>query len=304
MLDHLNVKPVLPPRVVLIGAGGFVGITLRKQLEAAGGTTLPLPRTELDLLADGAAAKLKSLLKTTDSVVMLSAVAPAKTVALLMENLRMVETLCAALAEVGVAHLVYFSSDAVYADDANPVTERSPRAPLTIYGMMHAARELMLKTSTTAPMAILRPTLIYGSADPHSTYGPNRFRKQAVSGEPIMVFGEGEERRDHVLVDDVARIAALVMVHRSVGVLNVATGTSTSFNEIAQITVKQYGGKVVSQPRPGPRPHLLHRFFDITDCLKAFPAFRYTPIAEGLERVRKECTTGSSNGVLNLENTK
>ncbi len=283
MLNHLNESPKKPSRVVILGAGGFVGGAIRKQLEADGVVTLPLTRKELDLLADGATAKLKGLLQPSDSVVMVSAAAPAKTVPMLMQNLRMAEAVCAALAETEIAHLVYISSDAVYADDANPVTEESPCAPSTIHGMMHAARELMLKNSTKAPVAMLRPTLIYGADDPHNGYGPNRFRREAQKGGPIMIFGEGEERRDHVLVDDVARIAALALSHRSAGALNVVTGVSTSFHDIAQMIAGQYGVTVKSQPRPGPRPHLLHRFFDITDCLKAFPTFRYTPLAEGLE---------------------
>jgi nucleoside-diphosphate-sugar epimerase len=229
---------------------------------------------------------LKGLLKPTDSVVMVSAVAPAKTVPVLMQNLRMAETVCAALADTEIAHLVYISSDAVYADDANPVTEESPCAPSTIHGMMHAIRELMLKSSTRAPVAMLRPTLIYGAHDPHNGYGPNRFQREAEKGGPIMIFGEGEEQRDHVLVDDVAKIVALVMSHRSAGSLNVVTGVSTSFYDIAHMIAKQFGVTVKNQPRPGPRPHLLHRFFGITNCLKAFPTFHYTPLAKGLELVR------------------
>lgn len=286
MLEHLNVRPANPTRVVIIGAGGFVGGTILMQLDAEGIKTLPLGRKDLDLLGDDASGKLKGLLRPTDSVVMVSAIAPAKTVSTLMQNLRMAETVCAALAEVEIAHLVYISSDAVYADDANPVTERSASAPSTIHGMMHAARELMLKSSTKAPVAMLRPTLIYGATDPHNGYGPNRFRRQAAKGEAIAIFGEGEERRDHVLVDDVAKITTLVLARRSVGALNVVTGVSTSFNEIARTIAKQYGVRVANQPRQIPRPHLLHRFFDITNCLKAFPSFHYTPLAEGLELVR------------------
>ncbi len=297
MLDHLNAKPVRPARVVIIGAGGFVGSTIRRHLENDGVTTVPLTRKELDLTTDGASTKLKGLLKAADSVVMVSAVAPAKTVTMLMQNLKMAEVVCAALADVEISHLVYISSDAVYTDAANPVTESSARAPSTIHGMMHAARELMLKNSTGAPVAFLRPTLIYGTADPHNGYGPNRFRRQAAKGETISVFGEGEERRDHVLIDDVAKIAALVLAHRSSGDLNVATGISTSFADIAEIVAKQYGVKVVSQPRSGPRPHLLHRFFDITNCLKAFPSFHYVPLATGLELVRAASTTDRFNGV-------
>lgn len=131
-------------------------------------------------------------------------------------------------------------------------------------------------------------TLIYGAADPHNGYGPNRLRRESQKGGPISIFGEGEERRDHVAVEDVARITALALAHRSAGALNVVTAVSTSFHDIEQMIAKQYNVTVRSQPRPGPRPHLLHRFFDITDCLKSFPPFHYTLLAEGLERARRE----------------
>lgn len=293
MLHHHNPVPRPPERVVIIGAGGFVGRTIRARLEADHVPVLPLTRKELDLLADGAAARLRVLLQPGDSVVMVSAIAPAKTVSQLMQNLRMAEQVCEAISAAPVAHVVYVSSDAVYADDANPVSEDSYCAPSTLHGMMHAARELMLKSATTAPVAMLRPTLIYGAGDPHSGYGPNRFRRQAAKGEPIAIFGDGEERRDHVAVEDVAAIAALVLAHRSAGAINVVTGVSTSFQDIAQIVARQFhGGTVKSVPRPGPRPHLLHRFFDITNCLKAFPAFRYTDLATGLERAKRDVAGG------------
>lgn len=286
MLEHTNLRPASPNRVVLIGAGGFIGKTLRARLEADGVPVLPLTRKELDLMTPAASQKLREALRPQDSVVMISAVAPAKTVPMLMDNLRMAEQVCAALHASPIAHLVYISSDAVYSDDANPVNEQSYRAPTTLHGMMHAARELMLQNSTTAPFVALRPTLIYGAGDPHNGYGPNRFRRQAARGEPVQIFGDGEERRDHVSVEDVAAIAALALSHRSAGALNVVTGVSTSFHDIAGMVAAPYGVPVVSQPRPGPRPHLLHRFFDIAACHKAFPEFHFTPLVEGLERAR------------------
>ena len=283
MLEHKNAIPAKPVRVVIIGAGGFVGGAIARQLAEDGVSVLPLTRKELDLLTDDAAARLKGVLRSGDSVVIVSAIAPAKTVPGLIQNLKMAEAVCAALSETEIAHAVYISSDAVYADDANPVTERSYLAPSTIHGMMHVARELMLKSATQAPVAKLRPTLIYGAADPHNGYGPNRFRRQAARGEPILIFGEGEERRDHVFIDDVAKLASLVLFHRSAGALNVATGVSTSFCDIAHMVVKQFPGAVVkNQPRQGPRPHLLHRHFDITNGLKAFPSFHYTQLEKGL----------------------
>lgn len=289
-LSHHNRIPLKPKRAVVIGAGGMVGGTIVQELAKAGVPTVALTRREVNLLAPSASDRLKSHLAADDAVVFVSAVAPAKNVGQLMTNLHMVEAAIAAFAAVPLSHLVYISSDAVYSDDANPVTERSPVAPSTTHGMMHAARELMFRSEYKGPFAALRPTLIYGARDPHSGYGPNRFRRQAANGEPITIFGEGEEKRDHVAVEDVSRLALRILLHRSTGALNAVTGVATSFHDIAHMVAHQFSppAEVKSVPRPGPRPHLLHRFFDITECYRAFPDFHFEPLDQGLARVHRE----------------
>lgn len=289
MLTHQNAAPVAPARAVVLGSG-FVGGAIAAALKASGVQVLALKRAELDLLAVDATAKLSALLRPDDAVVFVSAVAPAKNTAQLMANLRMAEAAATAFAEKPLAHLLYISSDAIYADDANPVIEASPVAPSTMHGMMHAARELIFRSEYKGPFAALRPTLIYGAADPHSGYGPNRFRREALQGKPIQIFGEGEEQRDHVLVQDVAALACRILFHRSTGALNAVTGKSIPFAEIARLVATQFSPKatVVSVPRLGPRPHLLHRFFDVTACYKAFPDFRFTLPEEGIARVHAE----------------
>src|SRR5262249_45018300 len=117
-------------------------------------------------------------------------------------------------------------------------------------------------------------------------YGPNRFRRLVEKGEAITLFGEGEEQRDHVFIDDVARLVTLVLAHRSRGTLNIATGVSTSFREIAERAVSMAGGR--SEVRGTPRQiRIPPRHFDITNCLKAFPQFRYTPLDEGMARAKQ-----------------
>ena len=290
MLTHHHAIARSPERVVVIGAAGFVGSAIVKHLEQVGIATEAITRNTVDLLSSDSAERLAARITRRDSVVFVSAVAPARTAAQLVINLRMAEAACRAFAEVPPAHLLYISSDAVYADDANPVTESSAVAPSTLHGMMHAARELMFRSEYRGAFAVLRPTLIYGATDPHSGYGPNRFRRQAANGEAISVFGEGEEKRDHVAVEDVARLAVRILCHRSSGSLNAVTGVSLPFGEIARLVAGCFAplAEIRSIPRPGPRPHLLHRFFDITECHKAFPDFHFEPIADGLARVHRE----------------
>ena len=283
MLQHHSAEPRKPGRVVVIGAGGFVGGAIARKLAAEGVDVLPITRKEINLLEEGAGKKLASLLRADDSAVFVSALAPARTSTMLTQNLRMATEVIAALLAQAVAHLLYVSSDSVYADDANPVTERSCCQPSSMHGMMHAARELMLKSDLKMPIAILRPSLLYGARDPHNGYGPNRFRRLAEKGETISLFGEGEEQRDHVYIDDVAELASLVLRRRSTGILNIATGVSTSFRSVAEHVVRLAEKPVEIRGTPRQNP-ITHRHFDITDCLKAFPQFHYTPLAVGLAR--------------------
>ena len=155
---------------------------------------------------------------------------------------------------------------------------------------MHLAREIGISQSVNSPLANLRPTLIYGAVDPHNGYGPNRFRRDANAGKDIVLFGEGEEQRDHVFVDDVASIVLRVLKHRSSGVLNIATGSVHSFRYVADKVV-EFSGRSVEvrgSPRNGPIPHNGYRSFDNTATFKAFPDFRYTPLSEGLAKAQAE----------------
>ena len=149
---------------------------------------------------------------------------------------------------------------------------------------MHLARERLLIDDAGLPLGILRPTLVYGAADPHNGYGPNRFRRQAMAGDTIILFGEGEERRDHVLVDDLADLLARMVRRRSVGILNGATGDVHSFRAVAEMVISHVTAPpaIAGSPRSGPMPHNGYRPFDPMATLRAFPDFRYTPLVEGL----------------------
>jgi UDP-glucose 4-epimerase len=296
MLHHTQHPPAKPARVVVMGAGGFVGGAIANRLERDGIAVLRLTRRNVDLLASSAANRLSAHLRRDDVLIAVAALAPCKTTEMLRDNMLMSYTLAKAAASGDLAHVINISSDAVYADSDEPLTEASPTAPDTLHGTMHLAREAMFKAEAKAPLAILRPTLLYGVEDPHNGYGPNRFRRLASRGEPISLFGEGEERRDHVLIDDLAEIAARVVACRSAGSLNIATGRVTSFRELAEAVVRLSRNPVpiVGTPRSGPMPHNGYRAFDIAACRASFPNFRYTELPEGLARVQQLEAVSSS----------
>ncbi len=289
MLTHLNTSPKIPKRTVVIGAGGFVGGAIVAKLRDNKADVLAVTRREADLLASGAAEKLKALLRPDDSVVAVAARAPCKDMTMLIDNMAMVKAMLDAITKVAIAHVINISSDAVYPDEPLPLSEATPAAPGTLHGAMHLAREIAFTSEIKAPLAILRPSLLYGAYDPHNGYGPNRFRRQANAGEDIVLFGEGEERRDHVLIDDVADIVVRVLMHRSRGILNIATGDVHSFRSIAEIAIELSSRKtsVRAQPRLGPMPHNGYRPFSIAAVRTAFPGFTYTPLADGMAKAQR-----------------
>jgi len=289
MIEHTNSDFIKPARVVILGGSGFVGGELAAHLENHDIPVLSLSSGDIDLCSEEGSAKLASELRVDDSLVILSALTPDKGrgIATFMRNLKMIEGVAKALEKTQPAHVVYFSSDAVYPLTLNPVDEDSPAAASDLYGVMHLSRELMLKDAVVGPLCILRPTLIYGAADSHSSYGPNRFRRQAKSDGKIMIGGNGEETRDHIFVNDVVELTRLVLGHNSRGILNIATGRSVDFGVLAKMVASRFDKDVDVCPSQRNMP-VTHRNFDVTATHKAFPAFAFTPIETGLDEAHKE----------------
>jgi nucleoside-diphosphate-sugar epimerase len=276
-----------PHRVVVLGARGFVGGAIAARAGVDGQHVLAIGSADLDLTAPTAAERLAAQLTADDALVIVSAKAPARTVTLLAENVRMIENVCAALTQRSVDRVLYISSDAVYADDAALVSEATPASGHSLHGQMHNVREAMLRHTVKGPFAVLRPTLLYGARDPHNGYGPNRFRRLAAEGKPIELFGEGEELRDHVFIDDLAELALRVIAGRGQGVLNIATGTSVSFRQAAELAVALFGPQTPVRGTERRNP-VTHRHFDPTAAIRLFPDFQYTPLAAGLQTVRRQ----------------
>ena len=99
-----------------------------------------------------------------------------------------------------------------------------------------------------------------------------------------MLFGEGEERRDHVAVDDIADMVLRIVLHRSTGIVNAVTGDVVSFRTLAEFIAAQFAPPVPinGSPRVGHMPHNGLRPFAPSAALAAFPGFTFTPWREGV----------------------
>ena len=256
-------EPTLPraaARIVILGGNGFVGRSLGRCLSASGRRWIGIGRDQIDLTADSADA-LAGLLHDDDALVFLSVIANrAEPVERILDrNVRMAENVSLALKKRRPLHVTYVSSEAVYPLlplGAGPrIVESLPLDPPDAYGRMHMTREKMLEMAAgPIPLAVLRPVMLLGRDDPHQAYGPNRFVRQALAHEPVTLFGEGNDLRDYLSVDDFSRVVAGVIACTGHGVLNAASGHPITALEAAHRVFNVLGipANIVHAPRTQP----------------------------------------------------
>jgi nucleoside-diphosphate-sugar epimerase len=275
----------LPARVVILGASGFLGRAVQAELARAGVEVVAHSSKTLDLTRPEAAEMLAGQLDPGTTLVFASALTPdrGQTLDTYTANVAMVATVARAL-ERQPAPSVYISSDAVYGFDVNPVTEETAVAPGGYYALAKYTGEKLLEYAAGAkgfPLLSLRVAAAFGPGDPHGSYGPNGFARSLARDRSIRIFGRGEEERDHVHVDDVARLAVALMRADASGVFNIATGRSRSFAQVIEAIRKlvPYEVAVTNAPRKSP---ITHRSYDITRLEQAVPGFPFTPLEDGL----------------------
>lgn len=140
--------------------------------------------------------------------------------------------------------IVYASSAAVYGDNpALPLTESHATQPISAYGSDKLGCENHARTGSLSRglrTTGLRFFNVYGPRqDPASPYSGviSIFARRALDGLPITVFGDGDQSRDFIYVDDVvsAFIAAANRQNESAEVFNVCTGQETTLNDLITV---------------------------------------------------------------------
>tara|TARA_Y100000590_G_scaffold413754_1_gene509924 strand:- start:493 stop:1374 length:882 start_codon:yes stop_codon:yes gene_type:complete len=289
MLNHINKDAKNPNRVIILGARGFVSGSVEERLNNLNIKIVSLSHNELDLTALDSYKKLSEIFEPNDTVFFAAAKAPVKNESMLVENILMSKNVCLSLKETPVKHLIYLSSDAVYADSKEHLTELSSTQPESLHGIMHYCREIMLKQLIEIPKCFIRPTLIFGAKDPHNGYGPNQFIRLSEKNEDIKLFGNGEELRDHVWIEDVSKIICNVFLHNSIGILNIASGLTFSFKDIAEKINSIFNSysKIKYIPRNGPMPHDGYRSFNINLIKNSFSDFSFTSFEKAILEIKK-----------------
>lgn len=276
----------MPERVVILGANGFLGRTLHAHLEREGVPVVAHSSRTLDLTRADALGALDGVLGPETALVFASALTPdrGQTPATLLANTAMAANLAGHLDGRRLGRLVYVGSDAAYGFGERPVTEETPVSPAGYYAIGKYVGERVMESAARAggfPLLTLRVTGVYGPGDPHASYGPNSFARSLAGDRTVRIFGAGEEERDHLYVDDAARVIAGLLRIGADGVYNVATGQSQAFADVVKAIrdLVPYEVTVTSLARKGP---ITHRRFDTGRLTRALPDLRFTPIREGL----------------------
>lgn len=165
--------------------------------------------------------------------------------------------------------LVYASSCAVYGDSKDlPSSESHKTSPLTSYGADKLSNEIYAQVMSNMygiNSIGLRIFNVYGPGQLESSSyaGVITFFKNAIlKGQPVTIFGDGNQTRDFIYIDDVvqALLAAAKKASSQSGIYNVCTGHPTSILGLAELMMKLSGKKVpiIHQPaRPGDPYHSL-----------------------------------------------
>lgn len=198
----------------------------------------------------------------------------------------------------GVARVVYVSSGGVVYGEPQriPTPESHPKRPLSPYGVAKLAGEHYLGYYAAVhglEYAALRYSNVYGPRqDPHGEAGVVAiFGRRILSGDPITIFGDGEQERDYVFVGDVAEanwVASTISLPTALDIdsrgWNIGTGRGTSVNALADLLMKIAGREVERTPAPE-RPGELAR--SVLDCSRAAAELGWRPrtgLEDGLAR--------------------
>ncbi len=204
----------------------------------------------------------------------------------------------------GVRRVIYAGSSAAYGDTPTlPKHEQMLPNPITPYAVAKLAGEHYLAAFTRVyglETVVLRYFNVFGPyQDPTSHYSGVLaiFCRRMLAGEPITIFGDGEQSRDFTYIDNIVHanlLAAAAPAEKVSGrMMNVATGSRITLNEIVRILreLTGYNGQPAYEPA---------RAGDIHDSLAdnglAGELLGYTPTVDFREGLRRTVEWYKSGG--------
>jgi UDP-glucose 4-epimerase len=169
-------------------------------------------------------------------------------------------------ARAGAKKLILSSSAAIYGDNPiNPQVESMPPEPKSPYATSKYEAERHCHAFTDQgrlATVSLRYFNVFGPyQNPRSEYSAvvPAFVEKAIRNEPITIFGDGQQTRDFIYVDDViAANAFFALKSQATGIFNVACGRTVTVTDLA-LTIRKLTNSSCtidySAERPGDVKH-------------------------------------------------
>jgi UDP-glucose 4-epimerase len=154
--------------------------------------------------------------------------------------------------------VIFSSSCAVYGDDRRlPKQEDMDPKPQSPYAVQKLAAEYYARVYYELyglEAAVLRYFNVYGPRqDPSSPYSGviSIFMTKALHNEPAVIYGDGNQSRDFIYVQDVVRANLLAAAAKGVGgqVMNIGTGSALVINQLWK-AICALSGQNLSNPLP------------------------------------------------------
>jgi len=152
--------------------------------------------------------------------------------------------------EAGIKKFIYCSSSEVYGTaEYVPMPERHPTNPTTVYGASKLAGEAYSRAyhkTYGLKTVIIRPFNTYGPRSHHEGDAGEMIPKaivRALTGQPILIFGDGSQTRDYTYVEDIVRgiIEATKCDETTGHTFNIGSNCEVSINQIAEMILKMTG---------------------------------------------------------------
>lgn len=197
------------------------------------------------------------------------------------------------MVKLKIKKIVYFSSGgAIYGNSSNlPIKEGSPLNPISSYGITKLTNEKYIKLYSQIHKIehlIIRPSNPYGPRQGHfAAQGIiSTFLRKIKDGGIMEIFGDGENRKDYIFIEDlVDRVSYLVNQHFE-GVYNIGSGIANSTNQIKELTLSTTNSNQTVN-------YVQRKAYDVSDfvldidkiqkaCVKDVPAL--IDIEEGIKK--------------------
>ena len=151
--------------------------------------------------------------------------------------------------------LLYASSASVYGASAEFREERVHERPLNVYGYSKFLFDQLVRRTLpgkTAQIAGFRYFNVYGPNEAHkgrmASVAFHAYNQLVATGKVQLFegsagYGNGEQRRDFVHVDDVVDVNLWFLEHRELsGIFNCGSGRAQTFNQLAAATINSVQG--------------------------------------------------------------